>query len=496
MNKKVLFIVFIVFSYGWAGAQISRSTVEKTYNQLLGAIGSQGKIPPAISTSRSTTYVAYYSPSSNTIFVEEKFLSICAQFGADSVKALSFILGHELAHFFRNHAWLTSEGIGYVAAEMKDDWKVLGEENHAKDETEADIFSGFYNLVAGMEVMDIAPQVLKKVYEAYGLSEELDGYPSLSQRMQIAGNAKAKAYEMFVLFQTGTLALIAGQYSPAKSVFSHLYNSNYTGVEILNNLALCYLFEGQSLLGDDRMYFYPLMLDMDTKLDGTRGDDQKAKAKELIELAVKYLREAEFKDPKYLPARINLAAAALMLNDFIEADYQIKKGLAQAPNNPNLKCMQGIYHAMQGDNTMAIGIWRDLQSELDAAKWNISVAEGKKVEPIISRNSEMQSVEPVDNIDLSMPWNSRENRLTRIRIAGATVSYFDMSGSQYVEIRGEGNMGLKLQLFSTDLESFKNIGWDPTYQLADGNVYQGKGYMVYKIERKNRKPLFVKYFAY
>lgn len=496
MNKKVLFIILIVFSYGWAGAQISRSTVEETYKKLVSAIGSQGKIPPAISTSRSTTYVAYYSPSSNTIFVEEKFLSICAEFGADSVKALSFILGHELAHFFRNHAWLTSEGIGYVAAEMKDDWKVLGEENHAKDETEADIFSGFYNQVAGMEVMDIAPSVLKKVYEAYGLSEELDGYPSLSQRMQIAGNAKDKAYEMFVLFQTGTLALIAGQYSSAKSVFAHLYNSNYTGVEILNNLALCYLFEGQTLLGEDRMYYYPLMLDMDTKLDGTRGDDQKAKAKELIETAIKYLREAEFKDPKYLPARINLAAAALMINDLIEADYQIKKGLAQAPTNPNLKCMQGIFLAMNGEKKVAVNIWKDIETELDAAKWNLWVAEGKTMEPLTSKSAEMQSVENVDNLDLTKPWNSRENRLTRIRIMGASVSYYDMQGSQYVEIRGEGGQGLKLQLFSTDLESFKNIGWKPTYQLSDGNVFQGDGYMVYKIERKNRQPLFVKYFAY
>jgi hypothetical protein len=57
-------------------------------------------------------------------------------------------------------------------------------------------------------------------------------------------------------------------------------------------------------------------------------------------------------------------------------------------------------------------------------------------------------------------------------------------------------MGLKLQLFTTDLESFKNIGWEPTYQLADGNVYQGQGYMVYKIDRKNRKTLYVKYFAF
>ena len=48
---------------------------------------------------------AFFNPENTTINLGEKIYDICASFGADSLNALALVLGHELAHFYKDHEW-------------------------------------------------------------------------------------------------------------------------------------------------------------------------------------------------------------------------------------------------------------------------------------------------------------------------------------------------------------------------------------------------------
>ena len=120
---KNLFGLILTLAMFTTHGQVKWTSVERVYSDLVKAIGDGSKIAPPIESSRTESRVAYFSPSRQTIFIEEKFLNVCASFGTDSLNALSFILGHELAHFYRNHGWVTTSGVGYVDAVTQENWK-------------------------------------------------------------------------------------------------------------------------------------------------------------------------------------------------------------------------------------------------------------------------------------------------------------------------------------------------------------------------------------
>ena len=52
-------------------------------------------------------------------------------------------------------------------------------------EIQADTFAGFFGQIAGYNVLSNAKSTLTQIYEDYNLPPEINGYPSLNERIQI-----------------------------------------------------------------------------------------------------------------------------------------------------------------------------------------------------------------------------------------------------------------------------------------------------------------------
>ena len=101
-------------------------------------------------------------------------------------------MGHELAHYYKDHGWIGDFGSGFTDLEVGQEMKALRRDlsKLTEIETEADYFGGFFGYVAGYETLNAADRVLDQIYSTYGLDENLKGYPSLSDRKIIADRSR------------------------------------------------------------------------------------------------------------------------------------------------------------------------------------------------------------------------------------------------------------------------------------------------------------------
>ena len=65
--------------------------------------------------------IARYQPSGQPLVqLDEEAYDLCTSLGADSLNALAALLGHELAHHYRNHDWLNTYGIRQARSSNKE----------------------------------------------------------------------------------------------------------------------------------------------------------------------------------------------------------------------------------------------------------------------------------------------------------------------------------------------------------------------------------------
>ena len=103
MSLKNLFLT-VAFVAGWAVGHARTAppaAVQQLFDQLYAVNGITRIKKPALSMSGENVKVAAYYPSKNAIVLDEKAWQICRSMGRDSLAALAFIFGHELAHAFQ-----------------------------------------------------------------------------------------------------------------------------------------------------------------------------------------------------------------------------------------------------------------------------------------------------------------------------------------------------------------------------------------------------------
>ena len=476
-------------------SQLKWTNVERVYANLVNAVGDGSKIAPPIELSKSESRVAYYSPSKQTIYVEQRFLQICSSFGSDSLNALAFILGHELAHFYRNHGWVHSSGMGYVDAELKANWKELSRDadNHAKDEAEADIFSGFYALVAGYNAMGVAANTLKTVYRAYGIQDTVPGYPSLGQRMEIANNAMQKSEELFMLFKVGVYCLSTEKYEVASRLFTNIYNQDYAGTEILNNLAISEILWGYRLYGEQPSYYYPVFITTETALD----PDSRAggEGEEHIRKGLTYLKTALGKEPKNASLLINTASAHAMLNEFTDAEYYLAKALESGCDELAASNLKGIIAAKKGDEKLAKGFWKSERKNDPLIALNYAIAFDDMVFGSAANQAERSiQLQPIDEVNLEDPQLKSKFRFKSIKMPGLKISYAELPNSMLIEVYGGSGINYLFQSFSSNKYEAQDLVWQTTLTSATSVVYSSKNYNVLKIKTSGTQiPEYIKY---
>jgi hypothetical protein len=233
-------------------------SAQVVFDDLVRAIGD-GRPAPRLrllsGTAGGSQQVAWLSPKQHQITIEERAYDLCRQLEADSLDALGFLLGHELAHFYKDHLWVSDFGRRFAGPGTepppRDPHKL------AEVEREADYFAGFFGHVAGYNALGVAGELLERIYAEYDLAEDQGGYPSLAARREIARHSREQLSRMGPIFEVGHRWLLLRRYEEAGRSFDFIART-FPSREILNNAGVARALEAVQLFPVGALRFaYP-----------------------------------------------------------------------------------------------------------------------------------------------------------------------------------------------------------------------------------------------
>ena len=320
-------------------------TARKVFDDLVRAIGD-GRTSPELrlqpNNVSSSMQVAWFTPKKNTLALEERVYDLCVALGPDSLNALATLLGHELAHYYKDHGWVGDFGNGFADLPVGQRLKALRrqESKMIEIETEADYFGGFFGHVAGYNTLEVTPHLLQEIYLEYGLDDDMPGYPSLPERQEIARRSAAQVQQLIPVFEAGKNLLLLAKYEEGARCFDYIART-FPSREILNNAGVARALEAIDLLdAGQRSFAYPFELDAETRLRHAGktqrsgfGENRRAQRERLLKEAVESFENARKKDPDYATAYVNLACATDLQGDFDSAAFYAAKAIEIAGKN-------------------------------------------------------------------------------------------------------------------------------------------------------------------
>jgi hypothetical protein len=373
---RIVVTVFFLLSGNIAFAtdymqNVATSVLQKLYD----AHGDKSASLPKIRMTDDEENGAFYLPRSRTIELSRKTYQICQGFGADSLAALAFILGHELAHAYQAQS---------PAATSNCLARTHGGEDGEETEEAADVQGLFIAYLAGFPgSKDILPDLFSRIYKTLNLSDTLQGYPSLSERQKTLQKVRAKADELIRLYEAGVHLMAIGRYELAAACFEHI-NTGYSGREIHNNLALCYALRATV----DSPYAYPLEISWSTRMQKVRSKETQPLApdekKALLAKAEAHLAAAAHQDNALLTTDINLMCVMILGGRPKDAlAYATTRRLLQRADKQTdrqkLHLAFALAHAHNGEGEKALELWKAhgaaggmaaAQAEFNQKVWN------------------------------------------------------------------------------------------------------------------------------
>ncbi|MCO6492754.1 MAG: hypothetical protein J5I98_30325 [Phaeodactylibacter sp.] len=154
------------------------SAADQVLENLFAAYGNRRQPRPRLEVVQDNLGPRYRE-SARTIVLDRRSLQVCRTFGSDSLSALAFIIGHELAHFFQEEVGGRNGEFSYLAYDKN-------QRSNPEKERLADIQGLFNAYLAGYRSTAILPELIARLYDAYQLPGHLKGYLTLEERQQSA----------------------------------------------------------------------------------------------------------------------------------------------------------------------------------------------------------------------------------------------------------------------------------------------------------------------
>jgi hypothetical protein len=182
------------------------------FNKLIRTINQSTPAKPILDIAPDQTTLAVTS-GNGKIIIGYKLVDKCRSFGKDSSNALAHVLSHELTHYYQNHFWSEQFGSAYADVGWGEQMQQSGKSLNVMRlyETQADEYGMYYAFAAGYRTLYIGDKVLDSIYTWFHLDEQLPGYPSLTERKQIAVAARTNVAKLIPVFETGNMCLTLAQ---------------------------------------------------------------------------------------------------------------------------------------------------------------------------------------------------------------------------------------------------------------------------------------------
>lgn len=329
---------------------------ETVLNKLFETAGYNKFSRPRLILSKESKRVAAFYPARNTIVLDKKAYEVCRSFRKDSLSALAFVLGHELAHAFQSELRNRTITTNFLSYDRYYSTSV-------RVEKVADIQGLFNAHLAGYDVLRVVPDVLDRLYEAYGLKGKvLKGYPSLDERRLSSAEVSKIVTDLIDLFEGASALVATHQHQLAVDAYEYILQY-YQGREIWNNLGVIYVLNALDYYDPvTDKYIYPLELDANAairKTELSRGEAQldnisRVLRQKLLEKAELAFREATRISPGYEVALTNRLCALSLMKKPLEAIATFRQEFAAKKKHrqmsPELDLALAIAYALMNDD--------------------------------------------------------------------------------------------------------------------------------------------------
>lgn len=358
----------------------------KVYERLREARGDfRYPVPDFYLTSKETVAEIMYEE--NSIYLGEKAFQVCETFGADAEAAMAFLLGHELTHYYEKHAWRGNFSADHSelsimktmdslfqdilkSADRSMRTKLLRFDTLALSlseielETQSDYLGGFLAYSAGYGSFSKGDELIRRLYDKFGLPAEMPGYVTRSEREAMSRQSAARMNDLVEIFEMANLLTATGQYEEAYRFYRKVL-VEYQSREVYNNVGAAAMLHSLKYFTANELKFrYPIQLDLE--MANSRGPEEEAARNKLLRQAILHFDAAISLDPNYAPAYLNKACAFALLGDknraYFYADVE-----ARAASS-------GKYSGLLTDVEILLGILDAQADNKDKAKERLQTA--------------------------------------------------------------------------------------------------------------------------
>jgi tetratricopeptide (TPR) repeat protein len=389
----IIFFTLFIFlsSISLSAQQTPDETVKKIYTEIANAMGLVD-YPDIYLDPDHEGSVAFLSYADNKIVFEMKAFRLCESFGERMNDAIAFILGHELAHYKYGHNWgeefATSYAMFDIGLASSDEVNTLN--NLSFWETQADQMGGIYAYLGGYNTINIGKPLLTKIYNDYGFPEEMEKYPSLTDRINIANGNESRLKESIKVFELGNYALMIDQFELAINCYESVIRRGFGSREVFNNIGVAYTLAAIKTLGPEEVkYAYPIELDIASRVNGNRGETHP----DYLKKAVRRFQQAALLDPGYTTALINLGCVYSISRQFDDGVYYAKKALELAKKQnetstvSNAKTILAILNNQMGNTKEAKDLLETISNDNILAAQNLKIMSGKSLGELPWKNN-------------------------------------------------------------------------------------------------------------
>lgn len=384
-------------------------TARAIFENLVRTRGDFGQKEPAFVMNNRRQNIAWMDAQGREVGLEEKAYEVCQQFGPDSLNALAILLAHELTHYYEKHDW--NRSFAQSNRNISATRYISSLDESIKQETQADYVGGFLAFSAGYNVYDIMPRLLPKLYEAYGLPPVLPGYPSLEDRIKMSRNASNQLRRLVGVYETAQMLTVLGEYRAAADYYTYILE-DFHSREISNNIGTNLCLAALTYFNTSEMpYVLPLEVDANARLNSLKNvDAQRIEIRErMLREALKAFDRAIHLDPNYIPAHLNTAVTYILLGQWEDAAYWLRRTKQLPPFAPstdnhffeNLQVLEGIMAALQGEAQQASDIFSTLAAQdFFLAQLNLDILQ-EKTPPLVVVGEGRAEAVVMDGIQLN-----------------------------------------------------------------------------------------------